>query len=48
MCVGIDEARKQRTPIRVDDLFSLGAMLAGEDRRDQPIPDLDLAKERLP
>ena len=34
MGVGIDEARKQRTAVGVDDLFGLGSMLAAEDRRD--------------
>jgi hypothetical protein len=47
MGVGIDEARQQRTAVRVNDLVGLGAMLAGDDRRDQSIPDLNLAKERL-
>jgi hypothetical protein len=39
MGVGVDEARKQRAPARVNDLVGLGAMLARDDRRDQAVLD---------
>jgi hypothetical protein len=46
MGVRIDKTRKQRAPVCVNDVVRVGGMLAGDDRRDEPVPDLYLAEER--